>query len=312
MFQDQNIRIVIVGPGAMGCLFAGLLAESGQTDVWLLDKTKARAEKLRENGITIEGIGGKRNLKVKVTSLPDEIEYADLVLICVKSYDTFEAVRSIARIVRDDSIILTLQNGLTNIDVISKTINRGKIIAGVTSYGATMLGIGHIRHAGSGDTVIGKISPNISDQEVKKIVCVFKSAGIDISITDNIYNSIWGKLIINASINPITAITRLKNGELLKYRETRELIKMVAEESNKITIALGIILPYNDPVIAVESVCKTTAGNVSSMLQDLLNHRRTEIDAINGAIIEKGKELNIDTPINKVLAYLVKAIEISY
>ncbi|MGB9594751.1 MAG: ketopantoate reductase family protein [Candidatus Poribacteria bacterium] len=305
------MRIVIVGPGAMGCLFAGLLTESGQTDVWLLDKTKARSDKINENGITIEGIGGKRILKIKATSLPNEIEYADLILICVKSYDTFDAVRSIAQIVKDDSIILTLQNGLTNIDVISNAINRGKIIAGVTSYGATMLGVGHIKHAGSGDTVIGKISPNLSDQEVNQIANIFKSARISISITDNIKSFIWGKLIINASINPITAITKLKNGELLKYKETRELLKMVAEESVKIAIASGIILPYNNPVIAVESVCEMTAENVSSMLQDVLNHKRTEIDAINGAIIEKGRELNIDTSINKVLTYLVKAIELS-
>lgn len=303
------MRIVIVGPGAMGCLFAGLLAESGQDDLWLLDKTKHRADKINENGIIIEGIGGKRNIRVKATSLPDEIQYADLILVCVKSYDTFDAVRSIDQIVKDNSIILTLQNGLTNIDVISKAINKGKIIAGITSHGATMLDIGHIKHAGLGDTVIGKISPDVSDQEVGQIAEMFNRAKIHTIISDNIYNFIWGKLIINASINPITAITRLKNGELLKYEETRELIKMVAEESVKIAIALGVVLPYNNAITAIESVCKMTAENVSSMLQDILNHKRTEIDAINGAIVEKGRELNIDTPINKVLTCLVKAIE---
>lgn len=304
------MRIVIVGPGAMGCLFAGLLAESGQTDVWLLDKTKARADKINENGIIIEGIGGKRNIRIKATSLPEVIKYADLFLICVKSYNTSEAVQSIVSIVKDNSIILTLQNGLTNIDVISKTLYKGRIIAGVTSHGATMLGVGHIRHAGSGDTVIGKISPDILDQEVNQIADVFRSAGLVVSVTNDIYSFIWGKLIINASINPITAITKLKNGELLNYKETRELLKLVAEESAKIAIALGIILPYNDPVVAVESVCKITSENRSSMLQDILNDKQTEIDSINGSIVEKGKELNIDTPINKVLTYLIKIMEL--
>jgi 2-dehydropantoate 2-reductase len=302
------MRIVIVGPGAMGCLFAGLLAESGQIDVWLLDKIKTRADKIAENGITIEGIGGKRTIKINATSSIIEIESADLILICVKSYSTLSATQSIIPIVNDGTIVLTLQNGLTNIDTISK-VYKGKIIAGVTSHGATMLDIGHIRHAGAGETVIGKISETLEDQEINQIADIFRLAGFNTTVSNDIYSFIWGKLIINASINPITAITRLKNGELLKHNETRSLLRMIAEESAKIAIASGVILPYNDPVSAVESVCSATSDNISSMLQDILNGRQTEIDAINGAIVEKGKELNIDTPINKVLIYLVKSIE---
>jgi 2-dehydropantoate 2-reductase len=304
----MNMRIVIVGPGAMGCLFAGLLAESGQTDVWLLDKIKARADKIAENGITIEGIGGKRTVKVNATSTISEIKSADLILICVKSYSTLSATQSIIPIVNDGTIVLTLQNGLTNIDAISK-VYKGRIIAGVTSHGATMLDVGHIRHAGAGETVIGKISETLEDQEINQIADIFRLAGFNTTVSNNIYSFIWGKLIINASINPITAITKLKNGELLTHNETRNLLKMIAEESAKIAIASGVILPYNDSVSAVESVCKATSDNISSMLQDILNGRQTEIDAINGAIVEKGKELNIDAPINKVLTYLVKSIE---
>jgi 2-dehydropantoate 2-reductase len=304
----MNMRIVIVGPGAMGCLFAGLLAESGQTDVWLLDKIKTRADKIAENGITIEGIGGKRTIKINATSSIIEIESADLILICVKSYSTLSATQSIIPIVNDGTIVLTLQNGLTNIDAISK-VYKGRIIAGVTSHGATMLDVGHIRHAGAGETVIGKISETLEDQEINQIADIFRLAGFNTTVSNNIYSFIWGKLIINASINPITAITKLKNGELLTHNETRNLLKMIAEESAKIAIASGVILPYNDSVSAVESVCKATSDNISSMLQDILNGRQTEIDAINGAIVEKGKELNIDAPINKVLTYLVKSIE---
>jgi 2-dehydropantoate 2-reductase len=172
-----------------------------------------------------------------------------------------------------------------------------------------MLDVGHIRHAGAGETVIGKISETLEDQEINQIADIFRLAGFNTTVSNNIYSFIWGKLIINASINPITAITKLKNGELLTHNETRNLLKMIAEESAKIAIASGVILPYNDSVSAVESVCKATSDNISSMLQDILNGRQTEIDAINGAIVEKGKELNIDAPINKVLTYLVKSIE---
>jgi 2-dehydropantoate 2-reductase len=306
------MRITIVGPGAMGCLFAGLLVESGQDDVWLVDKNLSRASELNKNGLTIEGIGGIRTITgIHVTSSPDEIEYADLILICVKSYDTLKATNSIAHIVGDNTVILTLQNGLTNVEIISSILGKGKILAGITSHGATMLDVGYIRHAGVGDTVIGKPfnSGTVTEKKVEYIADILNSAGFLPKISDNIWSFIWGKLIINSAINPITAITKLTNGELPKYEETKRLLRMTVQESAQVAYASHISLPYDDPVSAVESVCRSTALNVSSMLQDILKMKQTEIDAINGAIIDKGREVGIETPINQALTYLVKSIE---
>lgn len=305
------MRIVIVGPGAMGCLFAGLLAESGQHDVWLLDKSESRADQISENGLKIEGIGGFRLIRsVKATSDPHRIGRADLVLICVKSYDTAEASMSILPAVGDNTTILTLQNGLTNVETISQILGPDKVIAGVTSHGATMLGIGYIRHAGVGDTTIGEVGiDRRSDQRIKFVAGLLESAGFKTSISDNIYNSIWAKLIINASINPLTAITRLRNGELLEHDQVRKLLGMIARESADVAIAQGISLPYNEPISAVEEVCRATASNVSSMLQDILRQKRTEIDAINGAIVDRARELGLKATINEILTYLVKGIE---
>jgi 2-dehydropantoate 2-reductase len=306
------MKIAIVGPGAMGCLFAGLLAESDLYDVWLLDKNEIRAREISKYGITIEGIGGKRiiggvysNTSLHVTSDPTEVGEVDLIIICVKSYDTAEATYSITQNTGNKTIILTLQNGLNNIETISQAVGKEKVIAGITSHGATMLDVGHIRHAGIGNTIIGEIDGRI-DSRVELVADILSSAGFHTKVSDNIYGSIWGKLIINAAINPITAITRLSNGELLEHEVTRKLLRMTAE-----ALASHVSLPYDNPVSAVESTCKATSLNVSSMLQDVLKGKRTEIDAINGAIVNEGRKNGIETPINESLTYLVKGIESS-
>jgi 2-dehydropantoate 2-reductase len=301
------MRVVILGPGAMGCLFAGLLLEAGQQDIWLFDKNAQRASEIKTNGVRIEGIGGTRSISgIKTATDVKEVGTARLILIFVKSYDTYQALNSISPVVDDNTNVLTLQNGLTNIGIISRIISKEKVITGVTSHGATTLGVGHIRHAGIGKTIIGKLD-RTSDSVVGTIAHLFNSAGIETSVSDDIYSHIWGKLLINASINPITAITKLRNGELLEYHETRKLLRMTTEESARVALARGISLPYEDPVYAVEMVCKNTASNISSMLQDVLRGKQTEIDAINGAIVNEAKKAGIEAPINETLTYLVKS-----
>ena len=303
------MKIAIVGPGAMGCLFAGLLVEAGQEDVWLFDKHEMRAREITKNGLKIEGIGGNRSISgIRATADPQEIDLADLVLICVKSYDTAVASHSILPAVGDDTIVLTLQNGLTNVETISQILGKDRIIAGITSHGATMLGAGHVRHAGAGETVIGEPGGS-SSPRVECIAGILRSAGLQTITSRGIYNSIWAKLIINAAINPLTAITKLRNGELLQYDETRKLLSMTAEEAARVASARRILLPYDDATSAVEAVCRATSSNVSSMLQDVLRQRRTEIDAINGAIIDEARKTGTEAPINETLTYLVKGIE---
>jgi len=317
------MRIAIIGPGAMGCLFAGLLVEAGQEDVWLFDKHEERAREIAKNGLKIEGIGGARSIsEVKATANVQEIGLADLVLICVKSYDTAEASHSISPAVGDDTIVLTLQNGLTNIETISQILGEDKVVAGVTSHGATMLGIGHIRHAGTGETVVGEPSflkkssqaffkglpAGGTSLRIERIAGILRSAGFQTTISCNIYNSIWTKLVVNAAINPLTAITKLRNGELLEHDGTRKLLSMTAEEAARVGTVAQASLP-DDVTSLVESVCKATSSNVSSMLQDVLRQKRTEIDAINGAIVNEARKMGIEAPINETLTYLVKGIE---
>lgn len=301
------MKTMIVGPGAMGCLFAGLLTESGH-EVWLLDKYPQRAKKLSQTGLQIEGIGGYRIVSLKATSNPYDIPAPDLVFVWVKAYDTLDAVKMVHPILADHTQVISLQNGLGNLESIVQTVNPDKIIGGITSHGATLIDIGHIRHAGKGDTIIGRMNRQV-DNDLLKIAVLLSEANIETKVSSDIESAIWSKLIINAAINPLTAITRLKNGQLLESDETRRLLDLVAEEAGKIAKLAGISLAYPDIKSKVYDVCEATAQNTSSMLQDILRGRRTEIEAINGAIVEKAKDLNIDAPVNEILTCLVKILE---
>ena len=303
------MKTAIIGPGVMGCLFAGLLVEAGQEDVWLFDKNEERAREIAENGLKIEGIGGARSVSgIKTTTNPTEAAPVDLILIFVKSYDTVAATHAILPVVGDNTTVLTLQNGLTNVQSISRILGADKVVAGITSHGATMLGTGHIRHAGEGQTTIGEPGGGGSAR-TERIADILSSAGLKTVISHSIHDSIWGKLIINAAINPLTAITKLKNGALLEYNEIRRLLNMTAVEAARVAAARGISLPYDDAPSAVAAVCRATSSNVSSMLQDVLRQKRTEIDAINGAIVDEAKKARMEAPINETLTYLVKTIE---
>lgn len=315
------MKIAVVGPGALGCLIGGFLSKAGE-DVWFLDKRPERANKLNNGGIKIEGISGEHNIKVKATCQLQEIGISDLAIICVKSYDTEEATKNAKAIIGDNTLVLTLQNGLGNIEAIGEIIGQEKVIGGVTSHGSTSLDDGRIRHAGKGETIIGRWYQPPARKGVKKwyiprrrleeIASVLKKANFETKVSDNIKEIIWSKLIINVGINALTALTRLKNGELLEYEWTRNIMRQAVLEATKIAKRRRIGLIYSDPIKKVESICASTADNLSSMLQDILRKKRTEIDYINGAIVSEGENLEIPTPVNSVLTDLVKAIEISY
>jgi len=314
------MKIVIVGPGAMGCLFAAFLAKSGE-EVYLFDRRKERADAISKNGITVEGISDLK-APIKATINSKDIKTCDLIIICVKSYDTEEATKEIKSLIGKNTLVLTLQNGVGNVEAISKIVGEEKTIGGVTSQGATLLGDGNIRHAGKGETVIGLVKgsgvrgPGSSSQgpgsRLEDIVSVFEKAGFQTKIADNIQDLIWSKLIINVGINALTAITRLNNGRLIEFEGTDAILEEAVKEAVKVAEAKGIKLIFENPVEKTKAVCKATAGNVASMLQDALKQRKTEIDYINGAIVKEAQQLHIEVPVNRVLTNLVKTLESSY
>ena len=205
---------------------------------------------------------------------------------------------------------MTLQNGVGNIETLEKVFDKGKVLGGVTAEGATLLSPGRIRHAGEGDTVIGPKGD--SRGPVEKIAAAFNQAGFKTRSEDNVDALIWGKLIVNAGINALTAITRLKNGRLPEMDSTRTIMVSAVQEGAEVARAKNIHLPYPDPVKRVTDVCRATSGNMASMLQDVLKRKPTEIDAINGAIVREGKALGISTPVNFILTAIVHALQETY
>ncbi len=305
------MKISVVGPGALGCLIAGLLKYRTKEEVWLIDKNPERARHIREDGVKVGGMSGPFTVKVPVSADPKEVGASDLVIICVKSYSTEEASKEIKDLVSDRTCVMTLQNGIGNAQILNDHFGPEKVIIGVTNHGSTLLDVGYVKHAGKGETIIGRSDGKVLGT-IRDAANVLIKAGFETKVSKDINSVIWSKLVINVGINALTAITHLNNGRLIEYDGTREILRAAVQESVKIVKRKRVKLSYDDPIQKVESVCKATAANISSMLQDVMNKKRTEIDFINGSIVRQGRSLGIATPVNEVLTGLVKTIETSY
>ena len=233
------MKITVLGAGAMGSLYGGFLAEAGN-DVWLLDIWKDHVDTINEQGLFIEGISGKRFIKtIHATTTPSDIGPSDVVIVFVKSTVTDTAVREAQDLFGLNTTILTLQNGLGNIEKIASVVEKERIIAGTTAHGSTVLGAGKIKHAGSGSTIIGEIDGR-STPRIHAIAEVFNNANIATTVSNNVIGLIWDKLLVNVGINALTAITRLKNGQLIEFKETEELLELAVNEALMVARAKGL------------------------------------------------------------------------
>lgn len=311
------MKIAIIGAGAMGCLFGGKLSAK-DNEVWLMDIDEEQIKAINNKGLIIEekeAINGLiKNIvykNLKATSNPKDVGIVDLAIIFVKSINTAKAIISNKEIFNESTYILTLQNGLGNVDAILNSAGESKVIAGTTSHGATMLEKGHIRHAGIGKTVIGELD-GITSKGLEKVLQVLKDANIDTEISENIQGVIWDKLLVNIGINAITGICNVKNGEIASNSKLNEIMELAVLEAYEIAKTKGISLNFSDPVKHTMEVSTATTENKSSMLQDVQNSRKTEIEMINGAIVSEGIKYNINTPVNKILTNLIQFKESMY
>lgn len=306
------MKVVIIGAGAMGSIYGGFLAEAGN-EVYFLDVFKEHVDNINNDGLWIEGTSGNRYIQgIKATSDPEEVGVVDLAIVFVKSTITDLAIKQNKAVIGPGTTVLTLQNGLGNIEKLKTVVKESQIIAGTTSHGASLLGPGKIKHAGHGATVIGELDGSVTER-IKMITEVFQNAKLDpVAISENVMGLIWDKLLVNVGINPVTAVTSLKNGEILDYPEILKLSVDAVEEAMKVADALGIKLETPDAVEHFKEVSKVTGENTSSMLSDVLNRRKTEIDNINGAIVREGVKFGIDTPMNALLTRLVVLKEMQY
>jgi 2-dehydropantoate 2-reductase len=303
------MKTVIMGAGAMGSLFGGFLALKGE-DIRLVGTRNEQIDTICSVGLTFEEKGKLQIIPMNATPDVTSVGKADLVIFFVKTYDTEKAVSDALVLEKEDTIFLTLQNGLGNEEVICKKVDQNKVMLGVTGHGATLLKPGHIRHAGWGKTFIGELDHRITDRAIQ-IAQMFCRAGIETEVSSNIHDNVWGKLLVNVGINALTALTGFKNGQLLDYPETARLMEKLVSETAEVARRKGVQIEEN-PMDRLRKAVEATRENRSSMGQDFDHRRKTEIDAINGAVVKEAQPLGIPVPFNQAVTDLVKAIEKSF
>lgn len=301
------MRVVVAGAGGLGSKFGALLADVAE--VWLLHHRQEYVAAVRESGLRILRDGQERTVRVSATADPSEPGKADLVLMMVKAYDTEATVSQIAPLLQPSSFVITLQNGLGNVERIAAHIGAARSVLGVTFQGATLIGPGVVTDTGRGPTYVG--SPPGSGQRLESIAGLFASAGIPTEVLSNVDGLLWGKLAVVAGINAVATVLRVPNGVLGRVEEARRISLRAVEETMTVAAAKGVQLPF-DPRERFALVTAATAHMRSGMLLDALSGRRTEVDVLSGAIAEQGRELGVPTPMNEMLWMLVKAIEATH
>lgn len=306
--MDDKLKLAIIGPGAMGCMLAGYIAHSGCA-VSILDYKSDRAERLSEKGIEIEKDGNLVKVFPFVTVNALMLGIQNVVILLVKAGRTPMALDMAMPMIGEKTVVLSLQNGLGHEDVLSRFVRLECIALGVTAQGATLLREGYVRHSGAGDTKIGLLRRCGWSEDVLKVLArIFSDAGWPCSVESDIFPYIWKKLLANAGINAITALTGIKNGEICGIEGAQRLQDMAVTEAWTVAVKRGIKIgmTLDESLSFVRDVCERTKGNISSMLQDRLSGRLTEIDWINGAVVKQGRESGIGTPVNEVLSTLVE------
>ena len=295
-------QILIVGTGALATLFAARLSQAGH-QVAMLGSWKAGLDALRKEGARlVDKDGNEQHFEVRATDDPRKYREVKHVLILVKAWQTERVAAQLKECLAADGLVLTLQNGLGNRETLARSLSLSRVALGTTTTGATLLSPGLVRAAGEG---ILSIERHLSLGPMEEAL---KSAKFNVNIVEDAQSLMWGKLVINAAINPLTALLRVPNGKLLDSPSARAMMGALASETAQVAEAEKIQLPFSDPSAAAEEVARKTAANHSSMLQDVLRGAPTEIDAICGAVVQAAQEHNIAAPANWACWKLVKAM----
>lgn len=309
------MHLLLVGPGALGCLLATIItrgiAATGDK-LTLLDYNPQRAALLAADGIHYVRGDEERTVPIAATSNPTAVAPVDVVVLCVKSYDVAASLTTCAPLLTRRTLVLFLQNGIGHLDV-HDHLGEACAAFGTTTEGATLLAPGRVRHAGSGVTYLGFLAPCPPHMRelLEKTRSVLTAGALAAHTSEAVLDRIWAKLFINVGINALTATLDCKNGALLTLPGAEARMKRAVAEAGRVAAAEGIAVE-DDPFLATRAVCAATAENVSSMLQDVRRKRRTEIDAINGAIVARGLTHRIETPENALLSLQVREIEARY
>jgi 2-dehydropantoate 2-reductase len=300
------MNILIVGSGALATLFAARLTRAGH-QITLLGSWSAGLNALRKSGaVLIDADGMEQTFKLRVCDDPGDALGAKYAIVLVKSWQTEQAARELYQCLAQDGVALTLQNGDGNREILAEKLGEARVALGTTTTGATLIGPGRVKEGGEG-VISLQIHPGLEPIEQ-----ALRGANFKVELVEDAGSLVWGKLVINAAINPLTALLGVPNGELLKYPTTRDLMRGLAAEVAAVASEEKIILPFDDPGAAAEDVADKTAANYSSMFQDIRRGAPTEINAICGVVTRIGQQHNVSTPLNETCWRLIQAlVEIS-
>ena len=300
------MRVYVIGAGAMGSLYGGLLARSG-VEVTLLDTWHAHVQAIQRNGLRLDGITGELEIPIAATSEPDEVAVADVALIQVDTNATRAAAATANQVLKPEGWAIILQNGIGNLEILAEALGEARVVGGLSYHSAALKGPGHATHTHAGPTWLGELDGSRSDR-VAGFAEALAGAGFAPTIVDNIQGHIWTKFIHNSAINPISALLAMRVGEIAMTPEADALQSRIIEEALEVVRAKGVALVDPDPMASIKAFCKTKF-NKPSMLQHMEAAKRTEIDSLNGAIVAEGRALGIATPYNEALVWMVRGME---
>ncbi len=304
-------HIAVMGAGAVGGYFGGMLARAGMRVTFI--GRAAFVDAVKRNGLFIDSINFQETVRVEASSDPSAAQGADLVLLCVKTLDTESAAKALEPHVAAGCIVLSLQNGVENVEQIRATTKLAALPA-VVYVGASTPEPGRVKHGARGDLVIGvpksdrEVGNDLQDS-VARIAATFEKAGVPCKISENIDADLWSKLLLNCAGNAIAAIGQVGYGAIVREPMSRELVITTAREVVNVASAAGIELQGEQLIAGGVKFLEGMKDVTSSTAQDVARKKKTEIDALNGVIVRKGKELGVATPANFALTALVKLIE---
>jgi 2-dehydropantoate 2-reductase len=304
--------IAVVGAGAVGSYFGGMLARAG-AKVTLVGR-RPHVEAITRNGLVLQSLDFRDTIRVAATQDMAAVGDAALVLFCVKSRDTEEAARQMAPQLAADAVVLSLQNGVNNVDRIRMHL-KAPVIAGLVYAAAEMPAPGLVRHTGGGSLVIGRLDePRSGGKSARavldQIAALFAGAGISVTISADIAAELWSKLVMNCAYNAISALTRAPYGRMVALPEIRAIMRDTVDEVVQVARAKGIRLP-GDMVGTAFRLADAMPTTLSSTAQDVIKGKRTEIEHLNGYVVREGEALGIPTPANRTLNALVKLLELT-
>ncbi|MDK2808480.1 MAG: 2-dehydropantoate 2-reductase [Clostridiales bacterium] len=304
------MKIAIIGAGAMGCLYGAYLSK--YHEVSLFDSYLPQVEAINQNGLILREDNIETTYPVKAFPSGTDIGAVDLVIVFVKSIDTYRAVETSQSLIDPHTIVMTLQNGAGNDRDIMHFVDKNHVIIGTSKHNCVTLAPGKIHHTGWGMTTIGSMSTAEDHSNIERIASILQEAGLNSEISNDIQRIIWSKLFVNISINTLTALLETKIGYVIENKHAWDFAKRIVYEAISVAEEDGTYFDRREVMDTVRHVCITAGEGYSSMYQDRKKKVRTEIDKLNGAIVEQAKLYGVATPCNSLVVDLIHAVEGTY